>query len=87
MTYCQQAGTRAHDRAAFREALAAFEQALQALEYLPEDGATRVRAIELRIALGDALAHWESLGGTASCWARLRPWPGRSTTGPGEYGC
>src|SRR5262245_3732446 len=27
VTYCQQAGARAHDRAAFREAIAAFEQA------------------------------------------------------------
>ena len=53
--YCQQAGTRAYDRAAFREAVAAFEQALQALTHLPEDGDTRVRAIELRLALGGTL--------------------------------
>jgi tetratricopeptide (TPR) repeat protein len=53
--YCQQAGARAHDRAAFREAVAAFEQALQALVYLPEDGDTRVLAIELRLALARAL--------------------------------
>ncbi len=31
VTYCQQAGARAYDRAAFREAVASFEQALQAL--------------------------------------------------------
>src|SRR5262249_46252029 len=31
VTYCQQAGTRAYDRAAFGEAVASFEQALQAL--------------------------------------------------------
>jgi len=55
VTYCQQAGTRAYDRAAFREALAAFEQALQALAHLPEDGDTGVRAIELRLALGFSL--------------------------------
>jgi predicted ATPase len=41
VSYCQQAGTRAYDRAAFREAVAAFEQALQALAHLPEDGDTR----------------------------------------------
>ena len=40
VTCCQLAGTRAFERAAFREAVAAFEQALQALAYLPEDGAT-----------------------------------------------
>jgi tetratricopeptide (TPR) repeat protein len=49
--YCQQAGVRAHDRAAFREAVAAFEQALQALAHLPEDGDTRVLAIDLRLAV------------------------------------
>jgi predicted ATPase/class 3 adenylate cyclase len=55
VTYCPQAGARAYDRAAFREAVAAFEQALQALAHLPEDGETRVLAIELRLALGSPL--------------------------------
>jgi predicted ATPase len=41
VTYCQQAGARAHDRAAFREAVAAFEQALRALAHLAEPGDTR----------------------------------------------
>jgi tetratricopeptide (TPR) repeat protein len=53
--YCQQAGARAHDRAAFREATASFEPALQALAHLPEDGDTRRLAIELRRALAGAL--------------------------------
>jgi predicted ATPase len=52
---CQQAGARAWDRAAFREAVASFEQALQALAHLPEDGDTRVLAIEFRLALGRSL--------------------------------
>ena len=34
-----------------------------------------------------AAHHWESMGGTSPCWARPRPWPGRSTTGPGWDGC
>jgi tetratricopeptide (TPR) repeat protein len=55
VTYCQQAGARAYDRAAFREAVASFEQALQALAHLPGHGDTRVLAIELRLALGDTL--------------------------------
>ena len=38
-------------RAAFREAVASFELALQALGHLPEDGETRGQAIELRLAL------------------------------------
>jgi class 3 adenylate cyclase/tetratricopeptide (TPR) repeat protein len=56
VTYCQRAGARAWDRAAFREAVAAFEQALQALAHLPEHGAIRGLAIELRLALAFSLA-------------------------------
>ena len=56
VTYCQQAGARAYDRAAFREAVASFDQALQALEHLPEHGDTRVLAIELRLALAGPLS-------------------------------
>jgi DNA-binding NtrC family response regulator/tetratricopeptide (TPR) repeat protein len=55
VTYCRQAGARAHDRAAFREAVGAFEQAIEALAHLHEDGDTRVLAIELRLALAHAL--------------------------------
>jgi tetratricopeptide (TPR) repeat protein len=55
VTYCQQAGARAYDRAAFHEAVAGFEQALQALAHLHEHSDTKVLAIELRLALGGAL--------------------------------
>jgi len=51
VTYCQQAGTMAFDRAAFHEAVVYFEQALQALASLPEARDTMVRAIEFRLAL------------------------------------
>jgi tetratricopeptide (TPR) repeat protein len=60
--YCQQAGARAWDRAAFREAVASFEQALQALAHLPEPGDTRVLAIELRLALGGTLSQLGEYG-------------------------
>ena len=53
--YCQQAGARAFDRAAFREAVTAYEQALRALAYLPADGDTRILAIDLRLALAHTL--------------------------------
>ena len=53
--YCQQAGARAYDRAAFREAVTYREQALQALAHLPESGDTSGLAIDLRLALGGAL--------------------------------
>src|SRR5262245_33120187 len=62
VTYCQQAGTRANDRAAIRESAASFEQALQALAHLPEDGDTRVLAIELRLALAFSLSVVGELG-------------------------
>jgi tetratricopeptide (TPR) repeat protein len=55
VTYCQQAGARANDHAAFHEAMTYREQALQALAHLSEDGDTQVLAIELRLALGDVL--------------------------------
>jgi DNA-binding NtrC family response regulator/tetratricopeptide (TPR) repeat protein len=55
VTYCQQAGARAEDRAAPREAVVYFEQALQGLGHLREHGDTRVLAIELRLALGSPL--------------------------------
>src|SRR5262249_12918104 len=49
--YFQQAGARATGRARVHEAVACFEQALQALAHLPEDGDTRGLAIELRLGL------------------------------------
>jgi tetratricopeptide (TPR) repeat protein len=69
VTYGQQAGAKARDRAAFREAVAAFEQALQALAHLPEDGDTVELAIELRLALGGALP---LLGEFGRCLVLLR---------------
>jgi tetratricopeptide (TPR) repeat protein len=62
VTYCQQAGARAYERAAFHEAVASFEQALQALAHLPEDGAPRVLAIELRLALRGPLTQLGEYG-------------------------
>jgi class 3 adenylate cyclase/tetratricopeptide (TPR) repeat protein len=68
VTCCQQAGARAYDRAAFREAVASFEQALQALEHLPEPCDTRVLALELRLALDRPL---DALGAYGRCLALL----------------
>jgi len=56
VTYCQQAGARANGRATFREALAFFEQALQALAHLLEGGDTRGQAIAFRRTLGSLLS-------------------------------
>jgi class 3 adenylate cyclase/DNA-binding winged helix-turn-helix (wHTH) protein/tetratricopeptide (TPR) repeat protein len=68
VTYCQQAGARAHDRAAFHEAVASFEHALQALAHLHEESDSRMLAIEIRLALGAAL---RTLGEYGRCLALL----------------
>jgi predicted ATPase len=68
VTYCQQAGARARERAALHEAGAAFEQALQALVHLPDDDHTRGLAIDLRLALRGTLFQ---LGEYGRCLALL----------------
>jgi predicted ATPase len=53
--YYRQAGDKAMARSAFREAVACCEQALTALRHLPEQHDTLTQAIDLRLALDDAL--------------------------------
>jgi predicted ATPase len=86
VTYCQQTGARAYDRAAFREAVAFFEQALQALARLPDHSDTRVLALELRLAMDRPLSALGENGrrlallGEAEALARTladRTWLGR----------
>jgi tetratricopeptide (TPR) repeat protein len=55
LRYCRQAGAKAVTRSAFREAVAFYEQALEALQHLPERRDTREQAIDLRMAIGAAL--------------------------------
>jgi tetratricopeptide (TPR) repeat protein len=55
LTYWQQAGQLALERSAYREAVGSFEQALSALSHLPETRTTREQAIDLRLALRNAL--------------------------------
>jgi tetratricopeptide (TPR) repeat protein len=58
LTYGRQAGDKAIARSAHREAVGSFEQALSALDHLPESRDTREQAVDLRIALRSAL--WPS---------------------------
>jgi class 3 adenylate cyclase/DNA-binding winged helix-turn-helix (wHTH) protein len=51
VSYCRQAGEKARNRGAVREALTSFEQAIEALGHLPEHPDTGVLAIELRHCL------------------------------------
>jgi predicted ATPase len=62
VTYCKQAGARAQDRAAFHEARACFEQALQALTHLPDHRDTRRLAVDLRLALDGTLTELGEYG-------------------------
>jgi class 3 adenylate cyclase/tetratricopeptide (TPR) repeat protein len=55
LVYYRQAGTRAMMRSAYREAVAYFEQALLALQHLPESRDTIERGIDLRLELRQAL--------------------------------
>src|SRR5712691_2752216 len=55
LVYCRQAGEKAMARSVHREAVGYFEQALSALQHLPETRDTREQAIDLRLALGSAL--------------------------------
>jgi tetratricopeptide (TPR) repeat protein len=55
LLYSQQAGDKAFDRSANREAVTSWEQALGALDHLPGDGAFAEAAIDIRLALRSAL--------------------------------
>jgi len=62
LRYCRQAGTKATARSANREAVAYFEQALQALTHLPESRELREQAIDLRFDLRIALVPIGEMG-------------------------
>jgi class 3 adenylate cyclase/tetratricopeptide (TPR) repeat protein len=55
LPYCQQAGAKAAAGSANREAVVYFEQALVALQHLPESRETCTQAIDLRFDLRNAL--------------------------------
>jgi tetratricopeptide (TPR) repeat protein len=55
LVYFRQAGEQAIARSACREAVAAFEQALIAVQHLPDSRHTREQAIDLRLDLRTAL--------------------------------
>ncbi|HEY7490587.1 MAG TPA: AAA family ATPase, partial [Candidatus Tectomicrobia bacterium] len=55
LAYGRQAGDKAQTRSAYREAVMCYEQALAALEHLPESRATIEQAIDLRLGLRTTL--------------------------------
>jgi predicted ATPase len=54
LCYYRQAGTKAEARSAYREAVVCFEQALSAVQHLPENRDTIEQAIDLRFDLRNA---------------------------------
>jgi tetratricopeptide (TPR) repeat protein len=54
LRYCRQAGAKAMERSASREAVGCYEQALAALAHLPEHRTRREQAIDLRLDLFSA---------------------------------
>ena len=88
VTYCQQAPAPGPDeRAAFREAVAAFEQALQTLAHLSEDGDTRGLAIDLRLAAVLPLSALGEHGRHRAVGRGRGPGPGTRRPGPAWDGC
>src|SRR5439155_23689400 len=55
LAYGRQAGDKAQTRSAYREAVVCFEQALAAMEHLPDSRATTELAIDLRLGLRTTL--------------------------------
>jgi class 3 adenylate cyclase/tetratricopeptide (TPR) repeat protein len=55
LAYCRQAGEKALARSAHREAVGSFEQALSALQHLPQQRDMHEQAVDLRLALRSAL--------------------------------
>ena len=68
-TYLRQAGAKAADRSAHREAVSYFEQALDALKHLPESRQTIEQAIDIRIDMRSSL---QPLGEQAKVLERMR---------------
>jgi len=61
LVYCRQAGAKAMERSASREAVGCYEQALAAIEHLPEQRDLREQAIDLRLDLYSARLVLEQL--------------------------
>src|SRR5262249_26158384 len=67
LAYCRQGGEKTMARSAHREAVGYFEQALSALQHLPEQRETREQAVDLRFALRSALLPLGDSGRVLAC--------------------
>jgi class 3 adenylate cyclase/tetratricopeptide (TPR) repeat protein len=62
VVYCRQAGEKGMARSAYREAVEYLDQALRALQHLPEQRDTIAQAVDLRLALRSALVSFGDWG-------------------------
>jgi class 3 adenylate cyclase/tetratricopeptide (TPR) repeat protein len=69
VTYLRQAGAKAADRSAHREAVSYFDQALEALKHLAESRQAIEHAIDIRIEMRSSL---QPLGEQAKVFERMR---------------
>jgi DNA-binding winged helix-turn-helix (wHTH) protein/tetratricopeptide (TPR) repeat protein len=69
VSYLRQAGEQAIARSAHREAVLCYEQALQALQHLPQTPETSAQAIDLHLALRTALI---PLGDSAAIFGHMQ---------------
>ena len=74
LTYLRQAGTKADARSAIREAASYFEQALTALEHLPESRETHEQAIDLYFNLRVSLGRSGKARGSLNTCAQPKRW-------------
>jgi class 3 adenylate cyclase len=68
-TYLRQAGAKAADRSAYREAVSYFDRAIEALKHLPKSRQTIEQAIDIRIEMRSSL---QPLGDQAKIFERMR---------------
>ena len=77
VSYLRQAGAKAFERSANREAIGYFEQALTALTHIPENRATLEQAIDIRFDLRNALYPLAELGRIERCLGEAQALAGR----------
>ena len=89
VSYLRQAGAKAFARSANREAVSCFEQALTALQHLPETRERLELAVDLRFDLRTALFPLGEFERIFGCLGEAKPkaWSRRSTTNDDSGGC
>ena len=87
LIYCRQAGAKAMARSAYREAVAYFEQALAALQHLPEGRDTLEQAIDLRLDLRNAFLPLGEQARSSSTCATPKPLPSAGRSPATRTGC